>query len=168
MLAGSEFQSLGRAIVKEDEYEEVRWDGRTWGSGPLGLSDYSSAKRDIALSEAEIGWPTCQHRLGYLSDLENHRIYRMDAPIPALAACEVRSVIKFLNAQGITPIEIYRQLCQVYGPNVMSKQMVRCSTRSSVMMVGLPLRSSLCTFWLKIVYSSNEPSDQSGCRDYIV
>ncbi|KAJ4441319.1 hypothetical protein ANN_11173 [Periplaneta americana] len=27
MLAGSEFQSLGRAIVKEDEFEEVRWDG---------------------------------------------------------------------------------------------------------------------------------------------
>ncbi|KAJ4445773.1 hypothetical protein ANN_12458 [Periplaneta americana] len=27
MLAGSDFQSLGRAIVKEDEYEEVRWDG---------------------------------------------------------------------------------------------------------------------------------------------
>ncbi|KAJ4433169.1 hypothetical protein ANN_15426 [Periplaneta americana] len=27
MLAGSEFQSLGRDIVKEDEYEEVRWDG---------------------------------------------------------------------------------------------------------------------------------------------
>ncbi|KAJ4437949.1 hypothetical protein ANN_13888 [Periplaneta americana] len=27
MLAGNEFQSLGRAIVKEDVYEEVRWDG---------------------------------------------------------------------------------------------------------------------------------------------
>ncbi|KAJ4435908.1 hypothetical protein ANN_18528 [Periplaneta americana] len=27
MLAGNEFQNLGRAIVKEDEYEEVRWDG---------------------------------------------------------------------------------------------------------------------------------------------
>ncbi|KAJ4437913.1 hypothetical protein ANN_13852 [Periplaneta americana] len=26
MLAGNEFQSLGRTIVKEDEYEEVRWD----------------------------------------------------------------------------------------------------------------------------------------------
>ncbi|KAJ4434367.1 hypothetical protein ANN_22926 [Periplaneta americana] len=26
MLAGSEFQSLGRAIVKEVEYEEMRWD----------------------------------------------------------------------------------------------------------------------------------------------
>ncbi|KAJ4428981.1 hypothetical protein ANN_25977 [Periplaneta americana] len=63
----------------------------------------------------------------------------MDVPIPAPAECEVRSVIKFLNAQGIAPIGIDRQLCQVYGPNVMSKQMVRCS---SVMMVGLPLRSS--------------------------
>ncbi|KAJ4434100.1 hypothetical protein ANN_16420 [Periplaneta americana] len=27
MLAGNEFQSLGKAVVKEDEYEEVRWDG---------------------------------------------------------------------------------------------------------------------------------------------
>ncbi|KAJ4434057.1 hypothetical protein ANN_16376 [Periplaneta americana] len=27
MLAGNEFQSLGRAIVKEDGHEEVRWDG---------------------------------------------------------------------------------------------------------------------------------------------
>ncbi|KAJ4430746.1 hypothetical protein ANN_19337 [Periplaneta americana] len=62
--------------------------------------------------------------------------------------------------QGITPIEIDRQLCQVYGPNVMSKQMLRCSTRSSVMMDGLPLRSSSCTFGvlLKSVYSSNAPS----------
>ncbi|KAJ4427844.1 hypothetical protein ANN_25623 [Periplaneta americana] len=29
MLAGNEFQSFGRAIVKEDEYEEVRWDAYT-------------------------------------------------------------------------------------------------------------------------------------------
>ncbi|KAJ4435905.1 hypothetical protein ANN_18525 [Periplaneta americana] len=47
----------------------------------------------------------------------------MDVPIPAPAECEVRSVIKFLNAQGIAPIEIDRQLYQVYRPNVMSKQM---------------------------------------------
>ncbi|KAJ4441709.1 hypothetical protein ANN_11567 [Periplaneta americana] len=46
--------------------------------------------------------------------------------------CEVRSVIKFLNSQGIALIEIDRQLCHVYGPNVMSKQMVRCSTKSSL------------------------------------
>jgi histone-lysine N-methyltransferase SETMAR len=49
----------------------------------------------------------------------------MEALIPAPADCEVRSVIKFLNAQSIAPIEIRRQLCRVYGPNVMSKQMVR-------------------------------------------
>ncbi|KAJ4445013.1 hypothetical protein ANN_06812 [Periplaneta americana] len=35
-----------------------------------------------------------------------------------LPPCEVRSVTKFLNAQGIAPIEIHRQLWQV-----MSKQM---------------------------------------------
>ena len=34
-------------------------------------------------------------------------------------------MIKFLNAQQIAPIEIHRQLCQVYGSNIMSKQMVR-------------------------------------------
>ncbi|GFV51907.1 uncharacterized protein TNCV_1322601 [Trichonephila clavipes] len=39
-------------------------------------------------------------------------------------ACEVRSVIKFLYAQSIAPIEIHRQLCQVYGLNIMNKQMV--------------------------------------------
>ena len=42
----------------------------------------------------------------------------MKAPIPATADFEVRSVKKFLNAQSATPIEIRRQLCQVYGPNV--------------------------------------------------
>ena len=49
---------------------------------------------------------------------------KMQALISAPADCEVRSVMKFLNAQSIALIEIHRQLCQVYGPNVMSKQMV--------------------------------------------
>ncbi|GFT16707.1 uncharacterized protein TNCV_1333271 [Trichonephila clavipes] len=48
----------------------------------------------------------------------------METLIPSPAACEVRSVIKFLNAQKIAPIEIHRQLCQVYGLNIMSKQLV--------------------------------------------
>ncbi|KAJ4450847.1 hypothetical protein ANN_02278 [Periplaneta americana] len=42
----------------------------------------------------------------------------MEALIPSPAACEVRSVIKFFNAQSIASIEIHRQLCQVYGPNI--------------------------------------------------
>ncbi|PNF25373.1 hypothetical protein B7P43_G10916 [Cryptotermes secundus] len=53
----------------------------------------------------------------------------MEALIPTPADCEVPSVIKFLNAQSIALIKIHCQLCQVYGPNVMSKQMVRCWCR---------------------------------------
>ncbi|KAJ4430990.1 hypothetical protein ANN_19583 [Periplaneta americana] len=57
----------------------------------------------------------------------SHLVQRseMETLIPSPATCEVRSVIKFFNAQSIAPIEIHRQLCQVYGPNIMSKQMVR-------------------------------------------
>jgi hypothetical protein len=41
------------------------------------------------------------------------------------ASCEIRSVIKFLNAINIRPAEIYRQVCEVYGENAMSDEMVR-------------------------------------------
>ncbi|KAJ4432357.1 hypothetical protein ANN_20976 [Periplaneta americana] len=44
-------------------------------------------------------------------------------------SCEVRSVIKFFNAQNMTLIEIHRQLCQVYGPDIMRKQMLSCWCR---------------------------------------
>ncbi|KAJ4429271.1 hypothetical protein ANN_26274 [Periplaneta americana] len=53
----------------------------------------------------------------------------MEALIPSPATCKVQSVIKFFNAQSIAPIEIHRQLCQVCGPNIMIKQMVRCWRR---------------------------------------
>ena len=35
-------------------------------------------------------------------------------------ACEMRSVIRFLNAKNTTPAEIHRQLCDVYGEHAMS------------------------------------------------
>jgi hypothetical protein len=41
------------------------------------------------------------------------------------ASCEIRSVIKFLNAKNIRPAEIYRQVCEVCGENAMSDIMVR-------------------------------------------
>ena len=41
------------------------------------------------------------------------------------AACEMRSVIRFLNAKNMKPPEIHRQLCDVYGENGMSSSMVR-------------------------------------------
>ncbi|KAJ4442582.1 hypothetical protein ANN_04170 [Periplaneta americana] len=59
MLAGNEFQSLGRAIVKEDEYEELRWDGivsivswrervfRLWWEESLDLEFNSLAEKKL-------------------------------------------------------------------------------------------------------------------------
>ena len=49
----------------------------------------------------------------------------MAAPIPNPVKCEVRSIIRFLNAQNVRPIEIYRQIKQVYGDNAMNEASVR-------------------------------------------
>ena len=50
---------------------------------------------------------------------------KMEALNLAPADCEMRSMVKVLNIQSITPIEIHRQLFEVNGPNIMSMQMVR-------------------------------------------
>jgi len=41
------------------------------------------------------------------------------------AACEMRSVIRLLNAKNMTPAEIHRQLCDVYGEHAVSSSVVR-------------------------------------------
>jgi hypothetical protein len=41
------------------------------------------------------------------------------------ARCEIRSMIKFFNARNGRRVEIYRQVCEVYGENAMSDGMVR-------------------------------------------
>jgi len=41
------------------------------------------------------------------------------------ADCEIRSVIRFLNARNVLSSEIQHQICQVYGDNAMSDGMVR-------------------------------------------
>ena len=40
-------------------------------------------------------------------------------------ANEIRSVICFLNARNVLPIEIRHQICQVYGDNAMNDGMIR-------------------------------------------
>jgi len=45
--------------------------------------------------------------------------------IEGAADCEIRSVIRFLNARKVLPSEIHHQICQVYGENVMSNGMFR-------------------------------------------
>ena len=50
-------------------------------------------------------------------------MFEMAAPIQSPANCEVRSVIRFLNAKGERPVEIHKQIVAVYG-NVMKRQNV--------------------------------------------
>jgi len=45
--------------------------------------------------------------------------------IERTADCEIRSVIRFLNARNVLPSEIHHQICQVYGDNAISDGMVR-------------------------------------------
>jgi len=45
--------------------------------------------------------------------------------IEGAANCEIRSVIRFLNARNVLPSQIHHQICQVYGDNAMSDGMVR-------------------------------------------
>jgi len=47
----------------------------------------------------------------------------MAASIQSPDKCEVRSVIRFLNAKGERPVEIHKQIVAVYG-NVMNRQNV--------------------------------------------
>ena len=55
---------------------------------------------------------------------------KMEGLIPAPAGCEVWSVIKFLNSESIAPIEIHRQLWQIFGHTRLDGQHISC--RSSV------------------------------------
>jgi hypothetical protein len=50
-------------------------------------------------------------------------VFEMVAPIQNPAKCEVRSVIRFLNAKGERPTEIHKQIVAVCG-NVMNRQIV--------------------------------------------
>jgi hypothetical protein len=50
-------------------------------------------------------------------------MFEMAAPIQSPSKCEVRSVIRFLNAKGERPAEIHEQIVAVYG-NVINRQNV--------------------------------------------
>ena len=49
----------------------------------------------------------------------------MNAPISNPADCEVRGVIRFLQAENVRPSEIHRGLVAVYGEHVMNAASVR-------------------------------------------
>ena len=39
--------------------------------------------------------------------------------------CDIRSVIRFLNARNVIPSEMYHHICQMYDDNAMSDGMVK-------------------------------------------
>jgi hypothetical protein len=41
------------------------------------------------------------------------------------ADCEIRFVIRFLNARNVKLADIHRQICEVYGENAISDAVVR-------------------------------------------
>lgn len=49
----------------------------------------------------------------------------MSAAIENPAKCEVRAVIRFLLAKNLSAADIHRELCAVYGPNIISEGVVR-------------------------------------------
>ena len=49
----------------------------------------------------------------------------MSILIENAAACEIRSVIHFLNTKKVKSSEIYWQICKAFGKNAMSDSMVR-------------------------------------------
>ena len=49
----------------------------------------------------------------------------MESSVASPASCEIRSVIRFLHAEGNSAAEIHRRLCGLYGNDVMSQGSVR-------------------------------------------
>jgi len=65
-----------------------------------------------------ISWDSCYV---YVYSFALH----MFKTIEGAADCEIRSVIRFLDARNVLPSEIHHQICQVYCDNAMSDGMVR-------------------------------------------
>lgn len=54
-----------------------------------------------------------------------YKQFSMSSQVANPAKCEIRAVIRFLQAKGNKPAEIYRQICDIYGPHAMSDGQVR-------------------------------------------
>ena len=48
----------------------------------------------------------------------------MDTPLSEWSAEEARAVIRFLTAKKVSAAEVHRQLVEIYGEGVMSRQSV--------------------------------------------
>ncbi|GFW84146.1 histone-lysine N-methyltransferase SETMAR [Trichonephila clavipes] len=91
---------------------------------PLQRSDRSSshARQTLSIKEKK---HTCVIFRSLSATYALLCLFTMSVLIENSAACEIRCVIRFLNAKKVKPIEIYWRICEVYGQNAMSDSMVR-------------------------------------------
>ncbi|KAJ4445731.1 hypothetical protein ANN_12416 [Periplaneta americana] len=100
--------------------------------------------------------------------------FKMNDVIDNPADCEVRSVIRFLNARHLKPAEIYRQLKEVYGDTVMNERNVRkwCEMfnngRTNVHDETRPGRPSLITEDLKTKVNDRILQDRRTSLDELL
>ena len=100
---------------------------------------YSECKYRLRISLTHPETVTLRMCSDFLYQLRSHRCHfvkfvvclclflalNMFKTIEGAADCEIRSVIRFLNARNVLLSEIHHQICQVYGDNAMSDGMVR-------------------------------------------
>ena len=83
---------------------------------------------------------TCTSGISRDLTVASWQLLKRETLISVPADCEVRSVMKFLNAQSIAPIEIHRQLCQVYSHTRLDGQHISCrSTAGRGLIITQPL-----------------------------
>ncbi|KAJ4452254.1 hypothetical protein ANN_03772 [Periplaneta americana] len=96
MLAGNEFQSLDRAIVKEDEYEEVRWDVRSLHGRSL---DGSRCKYCNEIKTLVHVLGSCQHG-ELLRNSRHHNIRKLVAQALRSISFEVHEEVHCVASEG--------------------------------------------------------------------
>jgi hypothetical protein len=69
--------------------------------------------------------PVKHHITGHLVFVLVYTEQVMCRAIDNPASCEICAVIRFLHAKNMSAAETHRELCAVYGQNVMSEEIVR-------------------------------------------
>ena len=101
-------------------------------------------------------------------------VFEMAAPIQSPAKCEVRSVLRFLNAKCERPAEIHKQIVAVYG-NVMNRSGAVNCPKEGLMFTTKKKRKAIFDLWQvadfygsgiqKLVSRLNKCLDNAG--DYV-
>ena len=68
----------------------------------------------------------------------------------------MRSVIKFLNAQNIVPIEIHRELCHIFGHTRLDGQHISCrSSTGRCLIIIHPIARTVAQWFPSFYFSRN-------------